>query len=234
MDHLGKNIKGSNIAELHSIDPSQIKDLENIKKIWIASSSKNLPEKILAVLNDYTADNNRMYRLFSGKVNRSHIDEIEKIIEAIKHIKKEDKEFNSYSDVISQWVLKCLYEMNISNPKGTLATTIQFLSLNMPSLSSNETELSADISIPENLVCGLSQDLFKDPVIDEYNISIERKWINNSRKIQNISPYDRRPYKTPINQEFPKNYLLQLQAEIFKAKCVGLLNAPKLNTKPSP
>lgn len=224
-DYLNNNsLKGSDVAQLGYIVPSQKNDLENIINIWKRVPSKNLIDKLLAVLNDYTGNNSRFLRFFSGKLNRSHIDIVSKIINAIEYVKKSENNINDFTEIVCQWTLKCLYELTLKNSKGTLATIIQFVTLNTPALPEIEKKLDSDIKIPEKLTCKIIQDLFEHPVTDEYGFNYENSAIQQSRRDKNICPFDRRPYSTPAEQEFPKNYQLQLEAEIFKAKCLKIDN----------
>lgn len=230
---LSSNVNPRNTPELKlneseliigNLDPSHNNDLENIIKIWKTTSSTNLVDKILALLKDYTGDNSRVARFFSGKLNRSHIDVIVKISNAIDNIKKLENNFNDFTNTICQWILKCLMEIPLNNPKGTLATIIQIVILNVPKLPVAETKLPPDIKIPEKYFCQLSQDIYVDPVTDEFNITHENSMIQEWRKNKNTCPFDRRPYAAPAKQEFPKDYQLQLEVEIFKAKCLKVDN----------
>lgn len=90
------------------------KEYNHFKQIWNNAKYKNPEEKIIALMRDYTRNNNRLLRFFSGHWNRHHIKEVNAIV-------ANSQERNV--DVI----IKYLKSISLENKQGTLANMIDFL-----------------------------------------------------------------------------------------------------------
>lgn len=128
-----RTLTGRDICK-NSIQSEQQKDYDKIKKIWDDANGKSLIEKFLAILNFYTGGDS----LFKPLVNRGrkNLMEVEPIVKHLEEIHKAKIPFGD--EELTQQVLEGLYKIPLNNPKGTLATVIQFLTqMNVPQVKEN-------------------------------------------------------------------------------------------------
>lgn len=222
----GQKLKGISLHNLRLSQDQQI-EFNKLEVIWSNKEHKSVIQKVIAILNYYTGYNNKVLRIFTGRWARNNIEDVAPIINAINDLQKIEECIDIYSDAVSQWVLSCLNEVTVNNSDGSLATIIHFLGKNIikpRSINAGNSAVIPDAEIPPEFICPITTGLMSDPVLAPYDKVFERSAINQWRKTNNSCPLTRGHYSQPANTEFPKNYLMQLQIEVFKAKRMYLLS----------